>query len=60
MYLLVKLVGDAWYRKVCEGLPKVFGEEDPRLLNHYRRVVGFLGVVAVGETEAYLTEGWEC
>jgi hypothetical protein len=39
--IIVKLMGDAWYRKVYEGLPKVFGEEEnPRLLNHYVRVVG--------------------
>jgi hypothetical protein len=38
--IIVKLMGDAWYRKVYEGLPKVFGEENPQSLNHYVRVVG--------------------
>jgi hypothetical protein len=38
--IIVKLLGDEWYRRVYEGLPKVSGEEDPRLLHHYIRVTG--------------------
>jgi len=38
--IITKLMGDTWYRTVYEDLPKVFGEEDPRLLNHYKRITG--------------------
>jgi hypothetical protein len=38
--IIVKLLGDAWYRNVCGILPKVAGQEDPRLLHWYVRIIG--------------------
>jgi len=38
--IIVKLLGDAWYRRVYESLPKVAGQEDPQLLHWYVRIIG--------------------
>jgi hypothetical protein len=38
--IIVKLLGDEWYQRVYDSLPQVSGEEDPRLLHHYVRVIG--------------------
>jgi hypothetical protein len=38
--IIVKLLGDSWYRRVYESLPQVAGQEDPRLLHWYVRIIG--------------------
>jgi len=38
--LITRIIGEPWYRKVYEGLPKVSGEDNPQLLRHYIRVTG--------------------
>jgi hypothetical protein len=38
--IITAIMGDAWYRKVYESLPKVSGKKHPRLLKHYIRVIG--------------------
>jgi len=38
--IIVKLLGGAWYRNVYDNLPKVVGQEDPRLLHWYVRIIG--------------------
>jgi hypothetical protein len=38
--IIVKLLGDAWYRRVYNNLPQVSGQEDPRLFHWYVRIIG--------------------